>query len=166
MRMLFRLIGRFVLVGTLTACAAAAGSQTIQVKDAWVRSATITAQTGSETSPDEPGHAGEMNMGFTSAAYLQLINRGKRADRLLRVSTPVAERAELHETSMTGDVMSMQPVNYVEAPANGKVELKPGGLHIMLVGLKRDLKPGERVTLQLVFEGAGTIAVEAEVRAP
>ena len=166
MRLLFRLAGCLVLAGILTACAAAADAQTIQVKDAWVRAATTQAQSKMETPPGEPSHGGEMNMGFTSAAYLQLVNRGKVADRLLRVSSPAAETAGLHETTMTGDVMSMQPVNYVEVPANGKVELKPGGLHIMLIGLKQDLKPGERVPLELVFEKAGVITVEAEVRAP
>lgn len=154
------------MAAILAACAAAADAQTIQIKDAWVRAAAAGAQSEMETPPGEPSHDGEMSMGFTSAAYLQIINRGKVADRLLRVSSPVAETAGLHETTMTGDVMSMQPVNYVEAPANGKVELKPGGLHIMLIGLKQDLKPGERVPLELVFEKAGVITVEAEVRAP
>jgi len=166
MRLLFRWAGGLVLAAILAACAAAADAQTIQIKDAWVRAAAAGAQSEMETPPGEPSHDGEMSMGFTSAAYLQIINRGKVADRLLRVSSPVAETAGLHETTMTGDVMSMQPVNYVEAPANGKVELKPGGLHIMLIGLKQDLKPGERVPLELVFEKAGVITVEAEVRAP
>jgi copper(I)-binding protein len=60
----------------------------------------------------------------------------------------------------------MRPIDYVEVPANGEAELKPGGMHIMLIGLKRDLKAGEKIPLVLVFENAGEIDVQAEVRAP
>ncbi|MCK4899380.1 MAG: copper chaperone PCu(A)C, partial [Anaerolineales bacterium] len=54
----------------------------------------------------------------------------------------------------------------VDVPARGQVELKPGGLHIMLIGLSRDLKAGDQVSLSLGFEKSGEIKVEAEVRAP
>jgi hypothetical protein len=67
---------------------------------------------------------------------------------------------------MKDNVMSMSPVEAIEVPANGQVELKPGGYHVMLVGLKQDLKVGDIVKLTLVFEKAGRIDVEAEVKNP
>ena len=74
---------------------------------------------------------------------------------------------EIHETTMDGDVMHMQQVSGgIEIPANGQVELKPGGLHVMLIGLTRDLNPGETFPVTLQFENAGAVTVEAEVRQP
>lgn len=166
MQKLFKWITGAVLLALLTACGAAQDTQTIQVKDAWVRAMSVQMGVEPATPQGEADHAAEMNMSFSSAAYMRISNRGKKADRLLRASTPVAETVGLHETTLNGDVMSMQPVNYIEIPANGQVELKPGGLHLMLAGLKQDLNPGDRVPLQLVFENAGTIKIEAEVRAP
>lgn len=155
-----------VFLALLTACAAAQDTQTIQVKDAWVRAISMQMGVEQATPQDESSHAAKMEMSVTSAAYLRIANRGKTAERLLRVTTPAAETVELHETTLTGEVMSMQPLNFIEIPANGQVELKPGGMHLMLAGLKQDLKPGDRVALQLVFENAGTIKIDAEVRAP
>jgi len=60
----------------------------------------------------------------------------------------------------------MHPVDSIEVPANGQVDLKPGGLHIMLIGLTGDLVAGEKIPLTLEFENAGKIQVEAEIRAP
>jgi hypothetical protein len=95
-----------------------------------------------------------------------LQNNGSTADRLVGAESDVAEAVELHISEMKGEVMTMRPIEYVEVPANGQAELKPGGMHIMLIGLKRDLKAGEKVALTLVFENGGRIDVEAEVRAP
>lgn len=157
------LVGLFAI---LTACAGAQEGPTMEINDAWVRSASTMAGMTEVTPESGMGHEGGMGMGFNSAAYMMLVNRGKTEDRLLRASSPVAQTVELHETTMTGDVMSMQQVNYIDVPAGGQVELMPGGLHIMLIGLNQDLNPGEKVPLQLVFENAGEINLDAEVRAP
>jgi copper(I)-binding protein len=95
-----------------------------------------------------------------------LRNNSAVADKLLRAESDVAGAVELHISEMQGEVMTMRPIEYVEVPANGEAELKPGGMHVMLIGIKHDLKPGEKVKLVLVFEKAGRIDVEAEVRAP
>jgi len=64
----------------------------------------------------------------------------------------VVENVEIHQSIMEGDVMRMQPVEGgIEIPAKGQVELKPGGYHIMLINLKRELKPGDRITVVLEF---------------
>jgi hypothetical protein len=98
------------------------------------------------------------------AAYLTLANTGSSDDRLLSVTADVAQMAELHETKEQGGMMEMSPVEFITVPANGQVELKPGGLHIMLMGLSAPLDTGDQVTLTLKFERAGEITVAAEVR--
>lgn len=96
-------------------------------------------------------------------AYLRL--QSDRADRLLGASTPAATRVELHTMAMAGDVMQMRQIDAVELPAGQQVEFKPGGLHLMLLGLKRPLAAGSALPLTLRFERAGEIRVELAVRA-
>ena len=96
------------------------------------------------------------------AAFLVIENAGA-ADRLIAVSGEVSERAELHSHMMEGDVMKMRRVEAVEVPANGTAALQPGGLHIMLIGLKQPLQEGERFPLTLTFKAAGEIVVEVAV---
>ncbi len=62
--------------------------------------------------------------------------------------------------------MTMSPVEAIDVPANGQVELKPGGYHIMLIGLKQDMKVGDKIKLTLTFEKAGNVIVEAGVMEP
>ncbi|WP_119156606.1 copper chaperone PCu(A)C [Caldimonas tepidiphila] len=95
-------------------------------------------------------------------AYLKLENAGP-ADRLLSVRSPVAASAELHLMTMDGNIMRMREVDAIALPAGQTVEFKPGGLHIMLTGLKAPLKQGERVPLTLRFEKAGEVNVELAV---
>jgi hypothetical protein len=98
-----------------------------------------------------------------SAAYMTLRNGGA-ADRLVQVESDVAAAVELHKTTMDGNMMKMAPVDGVALPAQGQAELKPGGLHVMLIGLTRELKAGEKLKLKLHFEKAGVQEIEAEVR--
>ena len=99
------------------------------------------------------------------AAYMTLKSAEASADRL-SASTPAAERAELHTHVMEGDVMGMREVDSIEIPAGGTVELKPGGLHIMLIGLKAPLKEGESIPLTLSFAKAGPVTVTVPVKSP
>jgi hypothetical protein len=78
----------------------------------------------------------------------------------------VAERVELHSMQMQGDVMRMRQVDAIELPAGATVELAPGGLHLMLMGLKSPLKAGERLPLVLRFEKAGELKTELVVGNP
>ena len=98
------------------------------------------------------------------AAYLSIANRGKTADSLVRASTPRAQATELHSMSMDGNIMRMRQVQSVSAAAGATVKLEPGGLHIMLTGLKQPLKTGERFPLTLFFEKAGQLTVEIVVQ--
>jgi len=94
-----------------------------------------------------------------AAAYMVIENKGAQADRLVGISSAKAGMAEAHKTEMTDGVMKMKPAGELEVPAGGRVELKPGGLHIMLMKLKEPLVEGESVTIDLVFEQAGPVAV-------
>lgn len=97
------------------------------------------------------------------AAYLRIANAGPEDDRLVGVSAPVAERVELHTHRMSGGVMRMRRVDAVAVPGGTSAELKPGGHHVMLIGLRAPLKEGETFPLTLIFEKAGTITVPVAV---
>jgi copper(I)-binding protein len=73
--------------------------------------------------------------------------------KLVAASSPVAGVVEVHEMTMDGNVMKMRPVPALNLPAGKSVELKPGGYHVMLMDLKKDLKEGETVPVTLVVEG-------------
>lgn len=104
--------------------------------------------------------------GGTAAVYLNVINSGHMADTLVSAHTEVAETVELHEMRMEGDVMRMQPVPQFEVPAHGQVALQPGNGHLMLIGLKRDLKPGDHFPLVLTSLKVGEATLTVEVRQP
>ena len=88
--------------------------------------------------------------------------------RLVGASSPVAGVVEVHEMAMQDNVMRMRAVDALELPAGREVQLKPGGYHVMLMDLTRDLKAGETVPITLVVEQGGTrrtVEVQAVVRA-
>ncbi len=94
-----------------------------------------------------------------SAAFFTIENKGA-PDRLLAVSGTVADKIEIHTMVREAGVMRMREVKALDVPTNGKVELKPGGLHIMLIGLKAPLKEGDRFPLTLRFEKAGEVKLD------
>lgn len=99
-----------------------------------------------------------------SAAYMRIANRGELADRLVSAASPIASVVEVHEVAMVDDVMQMRPVEGVDIPASEAVVLEPGGYHIMLMGLTRDLLPGEAIPLTLTFESGVELTIAAMVR--
>lgn len=99
-----------------------------------------------------------------SAAYLLLRNTGGTSDRLAGAESSVASRVEIHESSMEGEVMRMRKVDGLEIPAGSEVELKPGGLHLMLLGLDEPLTEGEEIEITLRFEQSGDRIVALPVR--
>lgn len=100
------------------------------------------------------------------AAFLTL-NIDAGSDKLLGGSSPVAEKVELHTHLMDNGIAKMRPVEGgIAVTAGAPTELKPGGLHIMLIGLKAPLKQGESFPLTLNFEKAGAVTVTVPVQAP
>ena len=138
------MIGRRLLV--VAAClvvASPALTQTgqLEVSDAWARATPAKAENG--------------------VAYLTI--RTPTPDRLVSVSSPVAKTAELHTMEMAGMVMKMRPLAGLDIPAGQSVTLKPGGEHIMLMGLNGPLREGQSFPLTLTFEKAGAREVTVPV---
>jgi|SRR5579872_1339941 len=123
-----------------------ADAATIEARGAWIR-----------TPP--PGAT-------TAAGYVTLVNHGAAADRLTGGRTAVAASLEAHQMSMTGGVMRMRAiVGGLPIAAGGSVALSPNGTHLMLIGLKRPLTPGEHVKATLDFARAGAVTVDFVVSA-
>lgn len=99
-----------------------------------------------------------------SAGYFTITNNTGAADRLLSVTSPRAERMEIHEMVMEGAVMQMRPVERLEIPAGESVQLAPGGRHLMFYGVSEPFAEGQNIDVRLVFETAGTIDVSLPVR--
>lgn len=144
---MMRVLNWFVLVISLGFGAAFAnniGVDSIEIENAWSRQTVAGMQNG--------------------VAYFTVHNNGSEADRIVAVDSPVSEVAELHTHIKDGEVMRMRQVEYIDVPANGSVNLEPGGLHVMLMGLKNPLKAGEVIPVTLKFEQAGSITIEVAVR--
>ena len=91
-----------------------------------------------------------------TGGYLTVTNKGA-ADELIAASCTCAREVQLHVMSMDGGVMSMSRVSSLAVPARGKLELKSGGAHLMVMGLKQPIKDGERVNMTLTFRRAGKV---------
>jgi copper(I)-binding protein len=136
---------RLLCVALVLLFAGAASAQ-VDVKGAWAR----------------PAVAGQSGTG----AFMQL--RSSEGARVLGAASAVAGVVEIHEMKMDGNVMRMRAMPTLELPAGKPVELRPGGLHVMLMDLKRVLQPGEKFTIELRIERKDkslvTQPVEVEVR--
>jgi copper(I)-binding protein len=103
--------------------------------------------------------------GANGAAYMTLRNAGREADQLVAGSTPVARTVELHTHIRDGEVMRMRQVRDIALPAGQAVRLRPGGLHVMLIGLAEPLRAGAEMPLTLRFARAGEVTVQLEIQA-
>ena len=137
----------------------------------WFASSVAAASPGASTEAPQPPsllieHARARPTppgAHVAAVYLRIVNAGG-ADRLLRLSTPVAQQAQIHETRREQGMMSMRQLPFLDIPAHGTVDVAPGAVHIMLQGLKAPLRNGDHFTLTLVFGSAGTLTTEVNVR--
>jgi len=132
-----------LLLGGAFAATPASAAGGIEVEQVWARATSAAAK--------------------TAAIYLTISNAGTTPDRLTAASTPVADRAEPHETTMENGVMKMAPLGPLTIAPGETVVFAPEGKHIMLMGLKAPLKLGDKVPLTLTFEHAGAQQVTAVV---
>ncbi|MGD2162216.1 MAG: copper chaperone PCu(A)C [Anaerolineales bacterium] len=117
----------------------------LEIKDAWVRPA---------------------DTGMNTAVYFVIKNPGEQ-DRLLEAETTVAERTEIHLSYLDdAGVMHMEQQQFVLVPQDGELVFEPGGLHVMLINLSRDLTPAEQIQLQLHFEKEGEVTIDVPVENP
>jgi len=96
--------------------------------------------------------------------YFTLQNDTKKSDRLLKLSTPVAAKVEVHRTEVLDGIARMREVAVLHVDAGQSLEFQPGGLHVMLTGLKKPLVAGEFFELKLQFEVAGTRTIQVAVK--
>ena len=99
-----------------------------------------------------------------SVAFMTLHNHGMDEKILVKVHSDAAGAAELHNHIMADGMMKMRRIDTIVVPGHGQVELKPGGLHIMLIGLSRNLQVGEQVTIDLEFADGEHLTVNAPVQ--
>jgi periplasmic copper chaperone A len=116
----------------------------VQVSDAWIR-ATVKGQSG-------------------TGGFMRLVSPDGCS--LVGFAASVSRTAELHEMAMEGDTMRMRPIASLALPAGQGVELKPGGHHLMLMGLKKPLKAGDVVSVTLKFKTADGKSVKQVVKVP
>lgn len=135
----------------------------------FVGGATAQVETGTpDASPmaGERGHGGhgESINTSTGAAYFTVANNSDEPDVLLAIGTDAAEVVEIHEVTMTGNVMEMSPLHDgIEIPAGEEVVFEQGGFHVMLVGLTESLIAGETYEMMLTFEHAGEVTIAVPV---
>lgn len=135
-----------ILIAALVWAAAGSALAQVNVSSAWARSTV-------------PGQGG-------TGAFMTIVS--KDGGKLVGAASAVAGVVELHEMAMENNVMKMRAIPALDLPAGREVQLKPGGYHVMLLDLKRPLKVGEKVQIELRLETRDgkrvTQPVEVEVR--
>lgn len=144
MRKFFRLLLSGLCVSLMPVVVFAVEPNVIQIEEPWARESPPTATSG--------------------AAYMTLVNTGHEADRLLSATGDVAATIELHTHLIEDNVMKMRKIEAIEVAPGEPTALRPGGLHVMLIGLKKPLAAGQTFPLTLKFEKAGETAVQVKVR--
>jgi len=138
---------RIALLGGLLLPATVPGSETadcLSVSNAWARATPSGSSVG--------------------GAYFTIVNRGKQADTLLAVSSPAAAMVGLHRTTVENGMSRMRSAGQIVIAPGQTVKAEPGGLHVMLMGLKYPLVAGKQVQLVLTFQQAGAITVQVDVQ--
>ena len=132
----------FILTGILllSACSAV---EDIEVHEAWARPVT---------------------QGNTAAAYFSLHNHTQSDDELIGASSTIADTVEIHESKMENNVMTMNMLSSVQLKAGDELMFEPGGLHVMFIGVKQDLKVGDEFELVLKFKNHADIPVSIKVQ--
>ena len=117
----------------------------LEVKDGWIRPA---------------------GKGMNTAFYFKAVNNSDKADTLLSVRSSVSKMVQMHETFNKNGMMGMRQIKAIPIQAKSTLEFKPGGYHVMVMNLKKDLKKGSLAKFTLHFKYAGDISVKAPVKMP
>jgi hypothetical protein len=134
-----------LLAASPAAFAQAGGTAKIDIEQPWARATPAGAATG--------------------AVYMTLANKTGTADRLTAAASDVAGKVQIHEMAVVNGVMKMRELaSGLAIPAGGSVTLKPGGYHVMLIGLKNRLVAGQTLPLTLTFAKAGTISITVPIQ--
>jgi len=101
---------------------------------------------------------------MATALYFTLENNGSEADTLYAVETDIAKMVQIHETYTDGDMMGMREIGEIIVEPESSVKLEPGGMHIMVMRLKKDIKIGDEIDFTLYFRNADKISITAEAK--
>ncbi len=115
----------------------------IIIKDPWIRAVPLSSK--------------------NTALFMTIVNKSDKQDSLISVKTDIAKMVMIHKTVEENGIMKMKHVDSLSIPPYSEVKLKPGGLHIMIMGLKRPIKEGENVKINLFFKNSGNIEILAPV---
>ncbi len=118
------------------------GSEII-IKDPWIRAVPPSSK--------------------NTALFMTIVNKSDKQDTLISVKTDIAKMVMIHKTVEENGIMKMKHVDSLPIPPHSEVKLKPGGLHIMIMGLKRPIKEGEKIKINLFFKNSGNIEILAPV---
>jgi copper(I)-binding protein len=126
--------------------------------------AALTLSAHAQTAPKvEAAWARPTVQGQAGGGGFLKITGGSAGDRLVSASAGISKTVELHTMEMDGNIMRMRPIDAIDVPAGKTVELKPGGMHVMFIGLTQTLKNGASFPLTLKFEKAGEVKVDVKV---
>lgn len=145
-------------MNTFSKSFAAATAALLLSSSAWAQPAV------SDLSFKDPWIRGSAPGQKNGAGYLVIENTSNQPGALISAQSDRADRIELHTIVREGNVAKMQEVEQIDIPANGSVELKPGGFHVMFIGLTQPFKPGENIPVQLNLTGGQTLEVVFEVK--
>jgi periplasmic copper chaperone A len=121
---------------------------------AWAAGLTVTNAWSRATPP-----------GVTvGVAYFTLKNDTGKSDRLLKIASPIASKAQVHRTETLDGIARMREVAVLHVDAGQALEFAPNGMHVMLMGLKQPLVEGKTFEIELLFEVAGPRTVKVAVR--
>lgn len=126
----------------------------------------IASNTYAEVTVNEPWVRATVANQPSTGAFMELLS--DQDSSLIKADSPIAKHVEVHEMHMDNDIMKMREIPRIELPKGEAVKLEPGSYHIMLIDLKKQVKEGEHVPLELTFEYADgkqeTIHIEAHVQ--
>ncbi len=120
-------------------------NKNIEVKDGWIRPA---------------------GKGMNTAFYFKVENNSEKDDTLLSVRSSVAKMVQMHETFSKNGMMGMRQIKAIPIKSKTTLEFKPGGYHVMVMNLNKDLKEGDSAEFTLHFKYAGNIKIKAPVKIP
>ena len=140
---LFAILATLIIAWPIVATADSLARRGIAVENLWARATASMAKTG--------------------GAYMTIRNSGKSADKLIGVASPVSKHVGLHQSLMEDNIMKMRAVDAIDVPAGGMAMLKPGGYHIMFMGLAKPFKRGDAFPITLTFEKAGEIKLMVKI---
>lgn len=141
MRSMIRLAATALVIAL---CAPAYAADTVSIKGAWTRATP-------------PG-------AINSATYAQLHNTGTEERTIVGVTTKAADEVQLHTVIDEGGLMKMRQVTSISIPAGGMAELKPGGYHIMMLGIHEQLRDGENVEIEVEFANGDKMTFTSPIK--